>query len=169
MSRLDFCLLWYNKGMDKREPIVSWQAEEYVQNDKNVGWYVGLVVVGLVLVGISVLLRWWSFTALIVVAVFALVVYTVRPPRKLQYMLDDNGLLEGDRLYRYEDFKSFGLLRDGTHFAIVLTPRKRFSAAVTIYFPEEQGEKIVDAFGARLPMEEVKLDFLDRVIKFLRI
>ena len=51
----------------------------------------------------------------------------------------------------------------------MLTPRKRFSPRVTVYFPEAQGEEIVDAFGARLPMEEVKLDMLDKLIKFLRI
>ena len=153
----------------KKQPIVSWQAEEYVQTEKNTGWYVGLVMIGLVLIGVSVLLKWWSFTALIVVAIVALIVYTVRPPRKLEYELNDEGLIEGGSVYKYEDFKSFGLLRDGPHFAIVLTPRKRFSPAVTIYFPEENGEKIVDAFGMRLPMEEVKLDFLDKVIKFLRI
>lgn len=60
-------------------------------------------------------------------------------------------------------------MREGNHFAIVLTPRKRFSPRVTVFFPEAQGEAIVDAFGARLPMEEVKLDMLDKLIKFLRI
>ena len=149
--------------------MAEWQAEEYVQHDKNAGWYVGLVCVGLVLVGLSVLLQWWSFTALVVVAVLALLVYVVRPPRKLHYALDNEGLIEGERVYKYEDFKSFGVLRDGAHFAIVLTPRKRFSPAVTVYFPEEQGEKIVDVFGMRLPMEEVRMDFLDKMVKFLRI
>lgn len=156
--------------MDKNKKIlVEWQAEEYVPRDKNVGWYVGLIFVGLVLVGISVWFRWWSFTALIVVAVVALLVYSMRPPRKLHYALDNEGLVEDKKVYKYEDFKSFGVLRDGAHFAIVLTPRKRFSPAVTVYFPEESGEKIVDAFGMRLPMEEVRLDFLDRMVKFLRI
>ena len=61
------------------------------------------------------------------------------------------------------------VLKEGQHFAIVLTPRKRFSPRVTVFFPEAQGEAIVDAFGARLPMEEVRLDVLDRLIKFLRI
>lgn len=155
--------------MDNRKILAEWQAEEYVQHDKNAGWYVGLVCVGLVLVGLSVLLQWWSFTALVVVAVLALLVYVVRPPRKLHYALDNEGLIEGERVYKYEDFKSFGVLRDGAHFAIVLTPRKRFSPAVTVYFPEEQGEKIVDVFGMRLPMEEVRMDFLDKMVKFLRI
>lgn len=149
--------------------LVEWEAEEYVARDKNAGWYVGLVIVGLVLVALSVWLRWWTFTALIVVAVLALLVYSLRPPRKLHYALDNEGLVEGGRIYKYEDYKSFGVLRDGAHFAIVLTPRKRFSPAVTVYFPEAQGEKIVDVFGMRLPMEEVKLDFLDKIVKSLRI
>ena len=100
---------------------VEWQAEEYLQQEKKAGWYVGLVIVGLVLVGVSVWLQWWTFTALVVVAVLALIIYSVRPPRQIKYMLDDEGLHEGEaRVYRFEDFKAFGLLRDGTHFSIVL-------------------------------------------------
>lgn len=160
----------YNRVMSKNKNILAeWQAEEYIARDKNAGWYVGLICVGLALVAVSVWFRWWSFTALIVVAVIALLVYSLRPPRKLHYALDNEGLVEGDKVYKYDDFKSFGVLRDGAHFAIVLTPRKRFSPAVTVYFPEASGEKIVDAFGMRLPMEEVKLDFLDKMVKFLRI
>ena len=93
----------------------------------------------------------------------------MRPPRKIDYALDSEGLHEGGRVYKFEDFKAFGLLRDGAHFAIVMTPRKRFAAAVTVFFPEEKGEAIVDAFGAKLPMEEVEPDMLDKIVKFLRI
>ena len=156
------------KKTTKKE-IVNWEAEEYVQTTKNGGWYVGLILVTLALVALSVLLKWWTFTALVVLSAVALGIYAVRPPRVLHYSLTSKGLAEGNRLYDYEDFKSFGVLKDGEHFAIMLTPRKRFSPRVTVYFPEESGEKIVDAFGTRLPMEEVKLDFLDRMVKFLRI
>jgi hypothetical protein len=54
-------------------------------------------------------------------------------------------------------------------FAIVLMPRKRFSLAVTVYFPEAKGEEIVDVFGARLPMETVKLDLIDKIVRKLRM
>lgn len=148
---------------------ISWEAQEYVQHSRETGWYVGLVLIGLVLVAGSILMGWWSFAVLIVVSVLALFVYTIRPPRVLKYSLSNKGLTEGARLYEYKDYKSFGILQDGEHFAIVLTPRKRFSGRVTVFFPENKGEEIVDAFGARLPMEEVKLDFIDKLIKFLRI
>ncbi len=157
--------VWYNEGMK----AIKWEAEEYIVREKNAWWYVGLVAVVLCLVALAVWFSAWTFLVVIVLSAIALMTYTLRPPRILHYTLSDKGLSEGDRLYSYEEFKAFGLLREGSHFAIVLTPRKRFLPRVTVFFPEAQGEEIVDAFGARLPMEEVKLDFLDKLIKFLRI
>ncbi len=161
--------LWYNKFMVKSSDVISWEAEEYVVRDKNAWWYVGLVAVGLVLCGIAILVQAWTFLVVIILSVFALIIYALRPPRILHYSLSNKGLSEGDRVYDYADFKAFGILREGNHFAIVLIPRKRFAPRVTVYFPENRGEQIVDMFGARLPMEEVKLDMLDKLIKFLRI
>lgn len=161
--------LWYNVIMVKQAEEISWEAEEYVVRQKNSWWYVGLVAVTLLLVGLAVLIQAWTFIAVIVLSAVALVVYSLRPPRILQYSLTNEGLTEGDHIYVYDDFRAFGILQEEGHFAIILIPRKRFSPRMTVYFPEARGEEIVDAFGARLPMEEVKLDFVDKLIKFLRI
>lgn len=153
----------------KSKEIVSWEADEYIHRDRQFGWYIGFSLVVAALVALSVFLQWWTFTALVVLSAVALIIYVVRPPRKLKYSLSTKGLTEGNRFYKYEEYKNFGILQDGQDFAIVLTPIKRFSPRVTVYFPKESGEEIVDAFGARLPMEEVKLDFLDKVVRMLRI
>lgn len=137
--------------------------------DKTAWWYVGLIAVGLILSGISVWLQWWSFLAVVILSVVALLIYATRPPRVLRYSLSNKGISEGDKLYEYSEFKSFGILQEGEHFAIVLTPMKRFFPRMLVFFPQAQGEEIVDAFGERLPMEEAKLDALDKLIKFLRI
>ena len=158
--------------MTKKGPtkeIVNWEAEEYLQRKKGAGWYVGFFLVLAALVALSVVLEWWTFTALVVLSAVALLIYVKRPPRKLHYSLTGKGLSEGNKLYNYEDYKSFGVLQDGENFAIIMTPRKRFSPRVTVYFPKENGEAIVDAFGMRLPMEEVRLDFLDKIVQMLRI
>lgn len=149
--------------------IITWEAEEYIVRDKTTWWYVGLMAVGLILAGIAVWLQWWSFLAVVVLSVIALVIYAMRPPRIIRYSLSNKGISEGERLYNYSEFKAFGILKEGQHFAIVLTPMKRFSPRLMVYFPAAQGEEIVDAFGERLPMEEVKLDLLDKLIKILRI
>lgn len=150
--------------------LVSWQAHEYIQREKNAGWYVGLILIGLALSALLVYLQQWTFLALVVVSVIALLMYSLRPPRTINYSLTNKGVMIGDKLRPYSDFKAFGVVNDGDqHFSIALIPRKRFSPKLTIFFPENQGEKIVDVFGNRLPMQEVKPDFLDRVVKFLRI
>ena len=154
--------------MDKARNI-SWEAREYIPRDKNVGWYIALIVIGLSLTAVGILVGWWSFSLLIVVSVIALIVYSVRPPRVLKYSMNSKGLKEGGRLYSFDDYRAFGVINDGGHYAIVLTPRKRFAPRVWVYFPEQQGEGIVDAFGARLTMEEVKLDVVDKIVRALRI
>lgn len=87
----------------------------------------------------------------------------------LKYALDEEELKEGKQRYKLSDFRAFGVINENGNYAIILDPKKRFGGRVRVYFPAAQGEAIVDAFGAKLPMEEVKLDILDRIVKYLRI
>lgn len=155
--------------MAKTIQNVSWEAEEYLEQKRNAWWYVGLFAVGIGLCVLSFFLQWWSFIALVVVCIIAILVTSSRPPRKIQYSLDQEGLTEGGKLHRYDEFRAFGILKEGSHFSAVLIPKKRFALQVKVYFPGGSGEAIVDALGARLPMEEVKLDLLDKIVNFLRI
>ena len=148
---------------------ISWQAEEYIPREHNTGWYFGLFGIGLALSALAFFLKSWTFLALIVVSIIAILISISRPPRKIQYALENDGLKEGEKLHKFEDFKAFGILKEDSHFSAVLIPKKRFGLSVKIYFPGDSGEAIVDALGARLPMEEVKLDFLDKIVNFLRI
>lgn len=148
---------------------ISWQAEEYIVREHNAGWYIGLFVVSGGLIALSVWLKWWTFLVLVVLSIITILISNLRPPRKIQYTLDNEGLKEGDRLHKYEEFKAFGILKEGNHFSAILIPKKRFSLSVKVYFPGDSGEVIVDALGNRLPMEQVKLDFLDKIVNFLRI
>ena len=75
----------------------------------------------------------------------------------------------GERLYHFDEFKAFGLIQDGDHHSIMLIPRKRFAPGVSVYFPEDAGERIVDILGQRLPMETLKLDVVDVIVRKLRL
>ena len=152
-----------------KQSSISWQAEEYISREHNIGWYFGLFGVGIALSALAIWIQSWTFLALIIVSIIAILISASRPPRKIQYTLDKDGLKEGDKLHAFEDFKAFGILKEDSHFSAVLIPKKRFGLSVKIYFPGDSGEAIVDALGARLPMEEVKLDFLDNIVNFLRI
>lgn len=152
-------------------PPVSWEAHEYITLDKNGLWYAifGLLVVGFVVLDILIF-HIWTLSLLVIVIAIAIIVYSRRPARIIQYALSvKQGLYIGERLYNFDDFKAFGLIRDGEHHSIMLIPTKRFAPGVSVYFPEEAGEKIVDILGSRLPMENLKLDIIDVIVRRLRL
>ena len=148
---------------------VSWQAQEYIIRDHNAGWYVGLAIVALALSALAIWLQGWTFLILIILSVISIVIYINRPPRTIKYHIDNKGIKEGSTLHPYGNFRAFGILKEGEHYSAVLIPKKRFGLQVKIYFPEGSGEPIVDQLGNHLPMEEVKLDLLDKLVNLLRI
>ncbi len=149
---------------------VRWQATEYLHHDKTTLWFIlfGVVVVAFILIAIF-LIQSITFAVLVPVMAAALVVYSYRPPRVIDYTLSRQGLHINDRLYSFGEFKSFGVIRDDGEYSIMLIPTKRFRPGVTVYFPEEAGEAIVDMLGVRLPMQELKLDVIDKLTRKLRM
>lgn len=148
---------------------ITWTAEEYVMRSHNGWWYFGLTIVTIGLGALAVWLQGWTFLALIIVSAITVLVFNLRPPRKIHYSLNSEGLKEGKLKHPFTDFRAFGIVKEESHYSAVLIPKKRFGLSVKVYFPEGSGEAIVDALGARLPMEEVKPDFLDKIVDFLRI
>ena len=148
---------------------ITWEAEEYLVREHNVAWYVGLFIVTAGLCALAIWFRWWTFLILIILSAIAILISAFRPPRKIKYVLTQDGLLEGNKLHNYNEFRAFGILKEGANYSAVLIPKKRLSINVKVYFPAGSGEAIVDALGARLPREEVKQDILDKIVDFLRI
>lgn len=148
---------------------VSWEASESIHHERDGLWFVGFIVIVIMLIGLSVWLQQWTFTALIVIMAASLIVYTRRPPRTLRYSISHNGLHVGQQFYDFDEFRSFGILQEGDLFSVMLMPTKRFGQAMTIYFGENDGEIIVDILGAYLPMEDLQLDFMDGLLRRLRL
>lgn len=148
---------------------VTWQASEYIDHEKDGIWFVGMVGITLVLAALSIfLIKSWTFTALILVMAASVAVYARRPPRTLDYSLSLHGLQVNEKAYSLSDFRAFGIIQEGPLYSVVLIPVKRFMPSVNVYFPQEQGEQIVDLLGATIPMETVEPDAIDTLVRKLR-
>jgi hypothetical protein len=148
--------------------VISWEASEYIHNDKGVMWLVGLGVVAMVFALIAIFLQAWTFLAMVIAGAIAMGVFAFRQPHVLHYTLNDVGVQIADRTYHYSDFRAFGIMQEGAFFTMTLIPVKRFAPALSVYFAEEQGEDIVDIVSAHLPMEHVEPDIIDRIMHLLR-
>ena len=151
------------------DSLVSWQASEYVHHEKEVRWFVYLFGVAAALLAFAIfVIGSYTFAGLIIVMTIVMVIFAVRPPRIMSYSLGPEGLRVNDKHFSYHDFRVFGIIEEGPLYSALLIPNKRFLPAVTLYFPGEEGEAIVDMLGSRIPMEHVELDFLDRLMRKLR-
>jgi len=152
------------------EAVIQWQATEYVQHARGAMWFLVLASITLALMAIAIfLMQSVSFAILVPVMAAALVIYVRRPPGVIDYVVSRKGIHINDKLHTYEEFRSFGVMSHDDLHSVVLVPRKRFQLSQTMYFPEDVGESLVDMLAARIPMEEVKPDTIDRILARLRL
>lgn len=154
---------------DLTEPV-AWNAPEGLRMQRSLGWYVifGTVVIALMALAILVF-KSWTFAVLIPIMAISLIVLTDKTPNIINYAISPKGVYVADKLHDFSEFRAFGMIREGDHYSILLLPVKRFSPGLTIYFTEAEGERIVDMLGARLPMQEVKSDILEKFIHFIKL
>ncbi len=149
---------------------IQWQAPEYIQERRSPWWFIGFwIVTAILMVLAAFVVRSWSFTILVPAMAAALMIYSHRPPRMLSYVLSEKGLYINEKLHPLGEFRSFGVLQDESVPSLMLIPVKRFRPGLTVHFPAETGEAIVDLLGSRIPMQELKLDAFDQLIRKLHI
>lgn len=155
--------------IDLTEPI-AWNAPEGVQVQRGAVWYVlfAIVLAGLMALAILVFQN-WTFAILLPIMAVALFVLSNKNPQTINYAISPKGIYIADTLHDFSEFRAFGLLHENDQHSILLLPVKRFSPGLTIYFSEAEGEKIVDMLGARLPMQEIKPDALEKFIRLIKL
>lgn len=151
------------------DKIISWSASESVEHARGVWWYVILAVLTLAIVGLGIWTKQWTLAGLAVIAAVTIIVVIKQPSREIRYELSNEGLSIDGQLKPFADFRAFGVRQDGALWQLVLIPVKRFSMSVTLFINNDQGEQIVDFIGARLPMEKVDPDMVDKLTRRLKL
>lgn len=148
---------------------VRWQASEFIDHEKNGNWFLLLILAAIGVSGLTYLLSGSIFsTVVVMVAALAFAVTANQKPRTLQYSLQPTGIKVGEKQYRYDDFSSFSVLREGALWSIVLKPTKRFMPNLNIYFDPQDGEKIFDILATQMPHDQHQPDAVDRFMSRIR-
>lgn len=145
---------------------LTWTASEFIEHQKPQGWYLSLTAAALVVAAVMyVLLKDIVTTVVIVIVAVMFGIVGARKPRAITYALSRAGMRIGNKAYPYAAFKSFSVIEEGAIDSIQLLPLKRFMPPISIYFPPEEGEKIVSLLSDYLPHEDRDHDPIDRLMK----
>ncbi|MBI2798026.1 hypothetical protein HYX70_01850 [Candidatus Saccharibacteria bacterium] len=147
---------------------ISWQAPEFVQTHKPVGWY--LLVAGFfaVLIALAILTRQWLSIGLFALMGATLAVYANRKPRVLNYEMTNNHLMVGQKRYGYGDFNAYYQGHDYNQTVFDLVPDKRFGTLVSLPAPHDMIDQIDGVLAGSLPKVEPHDDAIDKFFRALR-
>ncbi len=150
-------------------PPVSWSASEFIDNEKNPGWFIALAGIAAGAVMLIYLITRDLVTVFVVIMAATLFGVTAkRKPRTLQYQLDHTGVNIDSKLYPYDSFKSFAMMQEGAFNSIQLMPLKRFMPPISLYYPPESEAQIIATLGSYLPHEERAHDPIERLMRRVR-
>ena len=159
------------------EPI-RWTASDTLEVERSKSWNLGLIgIAALIIGGIviwSILRNAWSASnisiiVLVAISLIAIMIVSKKPHRQVEYMLTESGITIDGQLHDFSQFRAFGVLQNGSVWQLVLIPTKRFGTNITAFINSDQGERIVDEFGARLPMEKVSTHPVDKLSRLLKL
>lgn len=148
---------------------VTWTTAEYFHHEHGSGWYALLFVAIIALTGVVYLLTKDYFASGTIVVVGAIVgVFAARKPGQINCELSNSGLRIGKKMYNFNQFKSFSVIRATESSSISLLPLKKFMPPVNVYFGAAEEEKITDILGQNLPYEERQQAGIDRLSNRLK-
>lgn len=157
------------KSNTSDKDTIRWEASEYVDHEKANGWY-GVLALGAVVIMalVYVLTKDIYATVMVAIAVILFGVVAARKPRTLMYLVDQTGIKIADKLYVYENFKTFSIIQDGAIHSIQLLPLKRFMPPLVLYYPPDQEKDVVETLGRYIPYQDKGQDTFDRLMARIR-
>lgn len=157
-------------NMTTQPNTVEWQASEFIEHQKSSQWFVAFGIGTLVMGVLVFFITQHSIfsTVVVVLAAITFAMYAHQKPRTLKYRLGASSITIGDKQYKYDDFRTFSVMQEGMLQSIVLQPLKRFMPPLTLYFANEDGEKIFDVLAKHIPHEERRPDPIDNLMRRIR-
>lgn len=148
---------------------IKWSASEFTQHEKNGGWY-SMLIAGAIIVSVIVFIITREIISIVAIAVLAVAIgiYGALKPRTLEYFINHDGISVGDKLYRFDQFKSFALIEGTAIPSIQLMPQKKLAIPLSIYLDPASLDDVIDVLGNYLPFEQKKRDFVDRLSSKLK-
>ena len=128
-----------------------------------------LVVAAIVVAGLAFLItKDWTTTTVICVTAVLFGYMAAQKPRTLKYVIDSRGVTIGTKQYPYSMFKTFSVLTDTALHSVQLLPLKRFMPPLSLYYPPDQEDQIVETLVRFLPFATAKNDPFDRLMTRIR-
>lgn len=117
----------------KIDSSFEWEAPEYEHMERSNDWYWAMGILIISLFAVAYFLKSILFGALVLLSGFSLGLYSARKPRIVSFGIGPRGVMIGEKIYYFEDLKSFWVRYNPPHTKeLVIESKKAVMPHITI-------------------------------------
>ncbi len=147
---------------------ISWFGPEFFHWEKGVEWYSAVGIIAFALVVVSVIFGNYIFAILIVVAVVALVLFSLRGPRIVNVEINNRGVVLDKYFYSYKNLTSFYLDEESLHPKILFKSSRFLMPYIHLPITEDVDAGQIRNFLLQyLEEEELHEPFFQKLLEML--
>jgi len=148
----------------------EWLAPEFIKYEKDRNWFIAGSIILAALLFVSIFTKSYIMGITFFLIGVVTFIYAKKEPKIIQFSLNHRGIRIGNRLYDFEDLKSFWIFYDPPEIKeVCFRSRKLFMTHVRIPLGDEDPTKIrefLKRFLVEKKQEESLADILARRIGF---
>lgn len=154
--------------MAKKLEKIEWQAPEYEFQKKNPEWFWALGIITLALFLATLLLHNFLLGLLVILAGFSLALYAGRRPNIVSFKIDVQGIHINDKMYPYENLKSFWLdYQPPYKKELIVESKKTFMPHLNMMLEETDPVKVRSYLLQFLKEEKIEESLILTIARFL--
>jgi len=157
--------------MAENKEHISWVALEYEHHKKSAKWFLGLLIVTILILGYAVWQKDWLMLVTFVILLSAIYLYARRNPKKIKIKLSEKGVTLDQDEYPYGMIKSFWIMYEPPgiktlSFEMSQYVNRELVLQLADADPNEIREFLLEFLEEDLEHEEKYSDKLMRKLKF---
>jgi hypothetical protein len=136
---------------------IEWSAPEYTHKERGNDWFWALGLITLVAVIVAIILKNYVFAIFLLAAGGTLIMFTMRPPQHVGFIVETKGLTMGKDLHTWKNLKSFNIKsNDHDEYAkLLIETSKYFLPIYTIPLPKGMVDEMKETLLKVLPRSEI--------------
>ncbi|OGB74283.1 hypothetical protein A2V68_00785 [candidate division Kazan bacterium RBG_13_50_9] len=149
---------------------IEWEAAEFETHQRGAIWYVAAAIILILALVLTLYLRHWILSAVVVMVGVILYLSSSIRPRKLRYRIDASGIAVGGKAFGFDQLKAFWFVETPTGTTLNLISTLRLMPVISIRIEGTTKEKIRAVLAQVLPESRNKgEDWIDRINRLLRV
>jgi hypothetical protein len=147
---------------------LEWDAQEYEHKERSQDWFWAVGIISFSIAVAATIFGNIIFGILVLVSVFALVLFINREPESVHVVVNEKGITKDRVYYPYSTLESFWIDHEHPHNKVILKSEKFFMPLIVIPLdPEINPDGLAEVLNRYISEKYHPLPFVEQLLEYL--